>query len=157
MPEVMTIWYLQPVFKKSNIGRPQQPQTEKVWNQTWYFMIPPKIFFSKNIKMKLSSITWMTLKSSVVIFTALELLLSQWPQQPHFNKGLPESDGWIIPGTKMTNTGPSLRNEESKFQFFTDIWYLFCWRLLRPTFIIFLYVLENNWPQESTKEFRGPI
>ena len=39
----------------------------------------------------------------------LVLLQTQWPlqpQNPYFNKELPDPDGWIIPGTKMTNTGP---------------------------------------------------
>ena len=68
----------------------------------------------------------------------------KWPQQPHFTKELLEPDCWIIPGTKMTNTGPFLRNESSKIQFFTYIWYPFCWRLLRPTYIVFLKTISNS-------------
>ena len=61
-------------------------------------MILPKKFFFQNIKIKLNSIPWMTLKSSVVIFQALELLQAHWPhrplqphwplqpQKPHFTK-----------------------------------------------------------------------
>ena len=113
-------------------------------------MIPPKIFLSKNIEIKLISRTWMSLKSSVVIFQAFKPLQPQWPQQPqqprwpqwpqqpHFTKELPEPDGWIIPGTKMTSTGPFLWDGSSKIQFFTGIWYLFCWRLLRPAYVTFL-------------------
>ena len=89
----------------------------------------------------------MTLKSSVVIFRALEtsaaLLTSAakltslastastalFPQK---------SNGLIFNGIKITNTGPFLWNESSKIQIFTDIWYLFCWRLLRPTYVTFL-------------------
>jgi hypothetical protein len=33
-----------------------------------------------------------------------------------FLKKLPDPDGLIIPGTKMTNTGPFLRNGSSKIQ-----------------------------------------
>jgi hypothetical protein len=92
----------------------------------------------------------MTLKYSLVIFQALEPLQPQWPQrplkphwphqplQPYFIKKLPEPDGWIITSTKMTNTGPFLWNGSLKFQFFTDIWYPFCRRLLRPAFATFL-------------------
>ena len=74
-----------------------------------------------------------------------------WPQQPptetvlisvknwifddSFLKKLPDSDGLILSGTKMTNTGPFLWNESSKIQFFTDIWYLLCRRLLRPAYV----------------------
>ena len=57
----------------------------------------------------------MTLNSSVVIFQALK------PRQPYFIKELPDPDDWIIPGTKMTTTGPSLWNGSSKIQRFTDI------------------------------------
>ena len=62
----------------------------------------------------------MTLKSLLVIFQALEPLQPQRPQrplqphwphqplQPYFIKRIPDPDGWIIPSTKMTNTGPFL-------------------------------------------------
>ena len=74
----------------------------------------------------------MTLKSSVVIFQALKPLQPQWPQwpqqpqwpqwpqQPHFIKKITHPDGLIIPGTKMTNTGPFLWNGSSKIILFTD-------------------------------------
>ena len=92
----------------------------------------------------------MTLESSVVIFQALELLQPHWPHRPlqphwplqplkpYFTKKLPDPDGWIIPGTKMTNTGPFLWNGSSKILIFTEIWYSFCRRLLRPADVIFL-------------------
>ena len=51
-------------------------------------------------------------------------LQPQWPQQPpqpNFIKEFPDPDGWIILGTKMTNTGPFLWNGSSKIHFFTDI------------------------------------
>ena len=137
-------------FQKSNIGWPQQPQTEKVLKSNLILHDSTKDFFSKNIEIKLSSRTWMSLKSSVVIFEALKPLQPQWPQQPqqprgpqwpqqpHFTKKLPEPDGWIIPGTKITSAGPFLWDGSSKIQFFTGIWYLFCWRLLRPAYATFL-------------------
>ena len=70
----------------------------------------------------------MTLKSSVVIFLALEpqqpqwpwqLQQPQWPQwppQPHFIKQFTRTNGFIIPSTQITNTSP----------FFTNIQYSFC-------------------------------
>ena len=85
----------------------------------------------------------MTLKSSVVIFQALELLQPRqphWPlqpQNPYFTKKLPGPDGWIVFGTKMTNTGPFWLNESLKTQIFTDILYPFCQRLLRPADVTF--------------------
>ena len=88
----------------------------------------------------------MTLKSSVVMFLALEPLRPHWPWQPHWRqqplqpyiiKELPDPNSWLIPGTTMTNTGPLLWNGYQKIPFFTDIWYLLCRRLLRPAHVIF--------------------
>ena len=55
-----------------------------------------------------------------------------------FHQKNTDSDGQIIPGTNMTNTGPFSWNGLSKMQFFTDIWYPFCRRLLRPADVTFL-------------------
>ena len=127
------------IFQKINIGWPQQPSTKKVLNSTWYFI--------DQIKLNLG--TWMTLKSSKRIFQALEPLQPYWIDrhlQPHwplqlqkhgFTKKHPDLDGWIIPGTKMTNTGPFVKNGSSKIKFFIDIWSPFCWRLLRPADVTF--------------------
>ena len=51
---------------------------------SWLFY---NVFLFQNIKIKLKSRTWMTLKSSVVIFQALEPLQPQrphWPLQPQW-------------------------------------------------------------------------
>ena len=45
-------------------------------------MILPQKNVFQNIKIKLNLRTWMTLKSSVVIFQALELLQPNWPHRP---------------------------------------------------------------------------
>ena len=72
----------------------------------------------------------MTLESSAVIFQGLKPLQLHWPlqprwplqpQKPYFTKKIPDPDGWIIPGTKMTNTGLFLWNGSSKIQIFTEI------------------------------------
>ena len=130
---VVGIWVSSTSFQKSNIGWPQQPPTKKVVNFNMIFHESTKSIFFQNIKIKLNSRTWMTLKSSVEIFQTLEPLQPQWPPQPqqppwpqwplqpHFIKNITDCDGWIIPGTKMTNTGPFLGNGSSKIQFFTDI------------------------------------
>ena len=44
-------------------------------------MIPSFFFLLQNIKVKLISRTWITLKSSVMIFHALKPLQPQWPLQ----------------------------------------------------------------------------
>ena len=124
----MDIWVSSTYFQKSNIGWPQQPLTEKVikFNMVWFYQ---KTFFSK----RQNKAEVITQKSSVLIFQTLEPLQPQWslqpqqppwpqwPLQPHFIKNITYCDGWIIPGTKMTNTGPFLWNGSSKIQFFTDI------------------------------------
>ena len=54
-------------------------------------------FFFQNIKIKLNSIPWMTLKSSVGIFQALEPLPPQWPLQPQqLNGKLDQSQVWTL-------------------------------------------------------------
>ena len=118
---------------------------------SWFY---PKILSFQNIKIKLNSRTWMTLKSPIVIFQALEPLQPQWPQQPqqpqwpqwprqpHFIKTFTDPDGWILPCTKMTNNGPFLWHGSSKIHCFTNIWYHFCRRLLRPADATFL---KTGW------------
>ena len=130
---VVGIWVSSTSFQKSNISWPQQPLTKNVVNFNMIFHESTKSIFFQNIKIKLNSRTWMTLKSSVEIFQTLEPLQPQWPPQPqqppwpqwplqpHFIKNITDCDGWIIPGTKMTNTGPFLGNGSSKIHFFTDI------------------------------------
>ena len=150
----LEIWVLWTSFQKSNIGWPQQPLIERVLIFDMNFHDSTKTFFFQNIKVKPNSRTWMTLKSSVVIFQTLEPQRPQWPlqpqqpqwpqwpQQPHFIKIFIQLDGWIIPSTQMTNTSPFFLNGSLKIQFFTDIWYSFCRRLLRPAYVIFL---KTGW------------
>ena len=73
--------------------------------------------------------TWMTLKSSLVIFQTLEPLQPRWPHRPlrphwpqqprqhYFIKELHNPNDLIIPGTKLTDNGPFLWNESSKIHF----------------------------------------
>ena len=99
----------------------------------------------------------MTLNSSVVIFQALKPLQPQWPQwpqqpqwprQPHFIKNFTDPDGLIIPSTQMTTTSPFLWNRSSKIKFFTNNWYSFCRRLLRPANVIFFenLLMKHKYP-----------
>ena len=96
-------------------------------------MIQTQNTFFQNIKIKLNPNSWMTLKSSVVIFQALTPLQPQWPQwpqqpqwpqwprQPHLIKNSTDPDDLIILGTQLTNTSSFLSNGSSKLQFFTKI------------------------------------
>ena len=85
----------------------------------------------------LNSRTWKTLKSTVVIFQALETsaasltsaasatLLASTASKAQFPQKLPDPYGLIITRTKITNTGNFLWNGSSKIQFFTNIWHPF--------------------------------
>ena len=64
-------------FQKNDIGWPQQPPTEKVLKFNMIFHDSTQKRFFQNIKIKLNSNAWMTLKSSVVIFQALKPLQPQ--------------------------------------------------------------------------------
>jgi hypothetical protein len=96
----------------------------------------------------------MIIKSSLVIFQALktsaasltlvssETLLASTASTALFSQQ--KSWSWLFdhPCHKMTNTGPLLGIGSSKIQFFTDIWYSFCQRLLRPAYVTFL---KTGW------------
>ena len=135
----MGIWVSSIIFQKSYIDWPQQLLTEKVLNFNMIFHDSTKAIFFQNIKLKLNLKTWMTQKSLVMIFQTLKPLQPQWPlqlQQPPWPQWRLQSlcinhftdcDGWIIPGTKMTNTGQFLWNGSSKIQFFTDISTISVW------------------------------
>jgi hypothetical protein len=55
-----------------------------------------------------------------------------------FHQKKSDPDGLMIPGTKMTNSGPFLWNGSSKTHFFTDFLNLFCQRLSRTADVTFL-------------------
>ena len=153
-------------FQKNYIGWPQQPPTEKLLKFNMIFHDSTKKTFFQNIKIKLKSNAWMTIKSSVVIFQALKPLQPQWPQwpqwpqqpqwpqwpqqpqwpqwpqQPEIIKKFTDPDELIIPSTQMITTSLFLWNRSSKIKFFTNIWYSFCRRLLRPADVNFL---KTGW------------
>ena len=137
-------------FQENDISWPKQPLTKKVQKFNMIFHYSTPNFFFHNIRIKLNSNAWMTLKSLAVVFQASKLLQPQWPQQPqqpqcpkwpqqaHSIKKITDPNDLIIPSIQMTNTGPFLWNRSSKIQIATDTWYTFCWRLLRPADVIFL-------------------
>ena len=120
----------------------------------------------QNIEIKLNSTTWLTLKSSVVNFQALEPLQPQWPlqpqqpqwpqwpQQPYFITKFNGPDGSMIPGTKMTNTGPFLWNGSSKTQIFTDFRTFSvrgCWEQPMLLFWKLIHETQISKPPEATR------
>ena len=92
-------------------------------------MILPKKFF-QNIKKKTGfnnlddskvlSYDFPVLRTSVASLTSTASMASM-TSTASFHQKFTDPDGLIIPGSKMTNTGPSLWNESSEIQFFTDI------------------------------------
>ena len=63
------------------------------------------------------------LRTSVASLTSLASATSMasTASKAFFTKEHRGPDSWIIPGTKMTNTGPFSLNKSSKIQIFTDI------------------------------------
>ena len=161
-----TFEFLPSIFKKVILTGLSSLRQKRCLNSIWYFMILPKKTFFQNIKIKLNSNAWMTLKSSVVIFQALKPLQPQWPQwpqqpqwpqwpqQPHFIKKITDPDDLIIPSTQMTNTSPFLWNGSSKIQFFTDIWYSSwrgCWGQPMSFFWKLVDETQISKPPEATR------
>ena len=64
----LEIWVSSTSFQKSNIDWPQQPPKGKVLKFNMIFHYSTKKYLFQNINVELNSKTWMTLKSSVVIF-----------------------------------------------------------------------------------------
>ena len=118
------------IFQKSSISWPQQPLTEKVlkFNLIFHDSTPKNIFskhqnkaeFKKLDDSKVLIRNFPDPKTSAASMTSTPPW-PQWPLQPHFIKNITDCDGWIIPGTTMTNTSPFLGNGSSKIQFF--YWY----------------------------------
>ena len=54
----------------------------------------------------------------------------------------------------MIKTSPFLWNGSSKIQFFTVIWYTFCWRLLRPVDVNFLKI---GWWNSNVQTSKKPL
>ena len=75
------IWVSSTSFQKSNIGQPQRHPTE---NSTWVLMILSFFFSKHQTKILLAALrllnsrTRMPLKSSILIFQALETNILQW-------------------------------------------------------------------------------
>ena len=128
-------------------------------------ILPQKTFF-QNIKIKLNSNAWMTLKSSVVIFQALKPLQPQWPQwpqqpqwpqwprQPHFIKKSTDPDGLIIPSTQMTNTSPffGMDHQKSNFLLIYDTLSVGgCWGQLMSFFWKLVDETQISKPPEATR------
>ena len=64
-------------FSENDISWPQQPLTKKVQKFNMIFHYSTPNFFFHNIRIKLNSNAWMTLKSLAVVVQALKLLRPQ--------------------------------------------------------------------------------
>ena len=129
LQEVWTFEFLPSVFKKEILTGLSNLRRKRCLNLIWYFMILPQKTFFQNIKIKLNSKAWMTLKFSVVIFQALKPLQPQWPQwpqqpqwpqwpqQPNFIKKSTDHYGLIITAPKWPITVPFCRIDHQKSNF----------------------------------------
>ena len=106
------------IFQKNYISWPQQPPTEKVLDFNMILMIlPKKKGFSKHQnKVELKNLDDSenhssdfsgprTSASSLISSASSTSLAFTASKAPFHQKTLPDPDGWIIPGTKMTKTG----------------------------------------------------
>ena len=89
------------------MGWPQQPLTKKVLEFNMIFHDSTKIYiFSKyQIKAKFKSLDD---SSASVTYTASTTLVASMTFTASFHQKITNPNGWIIPATKMTNTGPFL-------------------------------------------------
>ena len=119
---VVGIWVSSTSFQKSKRGWPQQPLKEKV--------------LKSNMRFRDSTPLWP--------HRPQQPHRPHWPPQPYFIKKLPNSDGLIIPGIEMTNTGPLLWKESSNIQYFTDIWYLSVGGCLGHPMLLFWKLVDKT-------------
>ena len=139
----------------SNIYRlastPSDRKGAKIWHEfSWFYQ---NIFFSKHqnkVKFKNLDDTevlnrdFPDLKTSEASMTSTTSTASvaSMTSAASFHQNFYSTWCWTIPSTQMTSTSPFLWNGLSKIQFFTDIWYPFCRRLLRPAYVTFL---KTGW------------
>ena len=121
---------------------------------SWFY--PNKLFF-QNIKIKLNSNAWMTLKSSVVINQAWKPLQPQWPewpQQPQFIKKILILMVWSSLAPKWSIPVPFCRldHQKSIFSLISDILSIGgCWG---QSILLFWKQMEEtqmSTPSEATR------
>ena len=149
-----TIWVSSASFQKSSIVWPQQPLPEKVLKfnvilldstQNFFFSKHPNKADLNNMddsEVPSSGFPGLRTSMASMTSTASTTSMASMTSSASFHQKNTDHDGGIIPGTKMTNDGPFLWNGSSKIPFFTNIWYPFCRRLLRPASATFL---KTGW------------
>ena len=153
--QISIIWVSWKKSQKSNIGWPPQPRTEKMLEFNMIFYVTVKTFlFTKHqneaslVLKLLNSRTWITLKSLVVIFQALETSPDSLTSAASATS-LASSASTAQFRQKTTwswwSDLPWHQNDQYWSIFvewiiknFTDIWNFLCWRLLRPVYVTFL-------------------
>jgi hypothetical protein len=135
-----TVWVSLSSFQKSSIGWPQQPQTEKGLKFNVIFHDSTQNFFFSKHPNKAESNDMDDPEvlssdfSGLWTFAASMTSTASTTSMASYHQTFTDPDSWIIPGTKMTNIYRFLWN---KSQFFTNIWYNLCRRLLRPAMLLF--------------------
>ena len=138
------------IFQKNNISWPQQPPTKKWLNFNMIFHDSTK---EKSFSKHQNKVEFKNLDDSEVLSSdfpgprtsaasltssASAASLASTASKALFHKK--KSWSWWLdhPWHQNYQCGPLFVEWILKIQFFTDIWYFFCWRLLRPAVIIFL-------------------
>ena len=148
----LDFWVSSTIFQKRNIGWPQQPPSEKVLKFNLIFHdSTKKIVFSKDQ----NKAEFKNLDDSEVFridFPGLRNLCSLIDLINLYNlTGLNSLYSFIfsniflilmVRSSLAPKWHPFLWNESSKIQFLSDIWGLFCQKLLRPTYVTFL---KTGW------------
>ena len=138
----LEIWVLSTSFQKSDIGWPQQPPTEKVLKSNVIFRDSIKIIsFSKHQ----CKAEFKNLNDSEVLsgdFAGLKTSAASMTSKASFHQNN-YSSWWLDhPYQQKDQYQFFFEERSSNIQFFTDIWYPFYWRLLRPANIT---VLKTGW------------
>ena len=88
----------------------------------------------------LNSITWLIVKTSEMIFLALDTSAASMTSKASFLKKLPDLDDSIPPWHQNEKNNAFLWMGSLKIYIFTDIWHFFYRRQLKPANITFLKI-----------------
>ena len=157
------------IFQKNNISWPQQPPTKKWLNFNMIFHDSTK---EKSFSKHQNKVEFKNLDDSEVLSSdfpgprtsaasltssASAASLASTASKALFHKKNPGPDGWIIPGTKITNAGPFLWNGSSKsnFSLTSDTFSVGgCWGQPLLFFWKMVVVPKNSLSQHSRTIFK---
>ena len=146
----LDIWVSSTCFQKSNFGWPQQPPTEKVlkFNMTFHDSTKKKTFSKHQNKAEFKNLNDLEVLSSdfpvlrtsaaSMTSTASTTSMASMTSTASFHQKIYLSWWLDHPWHPNDQYWPLFVEWIIKIPFFTDIWYPFCRRLLRPADVTFL-------------------